>query len=245
MTDRPVLGQPTSPGQGPAPPEPRWGLGDAAIGLAAGFMISLFLGGIYVAATGEDEVSLGLTVVTLIGQWIGLLGSVVLASQRKGTGNLRHDLGLQVERRDIGIGVLAGVLCQLVLVPLLYLPFDLLGFDFDVSEEARDVLDRASGPGLALLAVCIVIGAPIAEELFFRGLLLRAADRRFGPGPAVAISAVVFGLTHFQPLQLLGLVAFGVVLALLVRRATGRLGPALVAHVAFNATTVALLVATR
>ena len=240
-----MLGQPASPDQDPAPPEPRWGLGDAAAGLVAGFMISLFMGGLYVAATGEDEVSLGLTVVTLIGQWIGLLGVVVLASRRKGTGDLRQDFGLRVERRDLGIGVLAGVLCQLVLVPLLYLPFDLLGFDFDVSEEARDVLDRASGPGLALLAVCIIIGAPIAEELFFRGLLLRAAERRLGPGPAVAVSAVVFGLTHFQPLQLLGLVAFGVVLAALVRRVSGRLGPALVAHMAFNATTVGLLVATR
>ena len=245
MTDRPVLGQPAASGQDPAPDGPRWGLADVAAGLLAGFTISLFLGGLYVAVTGEDDVTLGLTVVTLIGQWLGLLGAVVVTSRRKGTGDLGQDFGLRVERRDIGIGVLAGVLCQIVLVPLLYLPLDLLGFDLDVSEEARDVLDRASGPGLALLAVCIIIGAPIVEELFFRGLLLQAAERRFGPGPAVAVSAVVFGLTHFQPIQLLGLAAFGVVLAVLVRRASGRLGPALVAHMAFNATTVALLVATR
>ncbi|MGH9281658.1 MAG: lysostaphin resistance A-like protein, partial [Acidimicrobiales bacterium] len=212
--------------------------------LAAGFFISLFVGGLYVAVTGEDDVSLGLTVVSLIGQWTGLLGAVLLASRRKGSGDLAHDFGLRVEPADIGLGVLAGVVGQLVVVPLLYLPLDLLGFDFDVSEEARDVLDRASGPGLALLAVCIVIVAPIAEELFFRGLLLRAAERRFGGGPAVAVSAVVFGLTHFQPLQLMGLVAFGVVLGVLARR-SGRLGSALVAHVAFNATTVALLVASR
>ncbi|MGQ0520724.1 MAG: lysostaphin resistance A-like protein, partial [Actinomycetota bacterium] len=188
--------------------------------------------------------TLGLTLVSLVGQWTGLAGAVLVTSRWKGTGDLRADFGFVVEGRDIGPGVMVGVLSQLVMVPLLYLPLDLLGFDFDVSEEARDVLDRASGPGLALLALCIIVGAPVVEELFFRGLLQRSAARRFGPALAVGLSAVVFGLTHFQPLQLLGLVAFGVVLGILAHRA-GRLGPAVVAHVAFNATTVVWLLVDR
>lgn len=243
MTDRPVVGQPAPSGP-PAPPAPRWGLGDAAAGFVAAVFLSVLFATVYVGVTGEEELTLGRTLVGLAGYWTALVGCVVLASRRKGDGRLATDFGLQVESRDIGPGVVAGVLSQLVLIPLLYLPLHLLGLDLDVSEEARSVLDRASGPGLALLSFCIVIGAPVAEELFFRGLLQRAAHRRFGPRWAVAFSALVFGITHFQPVQLLGLVAFGVVLGVLVERA-GRLGPALVAHVAFNATTVAWLLATR
>jgi hypothetical protein len=45
---------------------------------------------------------------------------------------------------------------------------------------------------------------------------------------------VLFGAMHFQPLQLPGLTAFGIVAATLAAR-SGRLGPAVFAHVGFNA----------
>lgn len=243
MTDQPVVGEP-APSGASVPPARPWGLGDAAAGFFAALFLSTLLATVYVGVTGEDDLTLGRTIVGLAGYWTALVGCVVLASRRKGSGRLAADFGLRVERRDVWPGVLAGVLSQLVLLPLLYLPLDLLGFDLDVSEEARSILDRATGPGLVVLSFCVVIGAPLAEELFFRGLLQRAAQRRFGPQGAVAFSAVVFGVTHFQPVQLLGLIAFGVVLGVLAQRA-GRLGPALVAHIAFNATTVVWLVATR
>jgi membrane protease YdiL (CAAX protease family) len=48
---------------------------------------------------------------------------------------------------------------------------------------------------------------------------------------------VVFGLAHFQGIQLPALLLFGGVAALLAVR-TGRLGPAILCHVGFNAWTV-------
>ena len=242
MTDRPVVGEPSPPPA--APDEPRWGLGDAIGGFAVALGLAVTLGTVWLALTGTEEITLGFTIAALIGQWIGLVGTVVLASRRKGSGDLETDFGFRIERRDIAPGVLAGVLSQIVVIPLLYLPIQLLGGDLDVSERARELTDLGSGAGLALLAVCIVIGAPIAEELFFRGLVQRSVERRHGPRWAIAVSAVAFGITHFQPVQLAGLIAFGVVLAVLAQRA-GRLGPAIVAHMAFNATTVAILVGTR
>lgn len=220
----------------------RWGLGDAAAAYVAGFVTATVVGAAWIGATGQDDVSLGLAVVTFLGQWAGLVTVTVLASRRKGTGTLRDDFGLAVEPRDVVPGLVAGVASQLLLLPLLYVPFRLLEPDLDLSGEARRVVGLAEGPGLAVLALCIVVGAPLAEELFFRGLLQRSLARRFGPRWAVGLGAVAFGVTHYQPVQLLGLVAFGVVLGVLVERA-GRLGPALVAHMAFNATTVVLLAA--
>lgn len=235
MSDQPL---------GASPALPRWGLGDAAIGFFAGFFLSVVCGSLWVTIAGTRKVTLGLTVVTLVGEWVGLGGAVALACRRKGSGNLGTDFGFRIERQDVLPGLAAGVLSQLVLIPLLYLPLHLLGADLDVSEKAREVTDLGKGLGLAVLAACIVIGAPLIEELFFRGMVQRSVARRLGSGWAVAISAVAFGITHFQPVQLLGLTAFGAVLGLLAQRA-GRLGPSLVAHMAFNATTIVVLVATR
>lgn len=221
---------------------PGWGLGDAAAGFAAAFVLSLVAGTVWAVASGDRHVTLGLTVAALVGQWTGLVGSSVLASRRKGTGDLGADLGLRIEGRDVGRGLLVGLGSQLVLIPLLYLPVTLLDVDVDVSEKAREITGLARGPGLVLLALCIVVGAPLAEELFFRGMLQRAVTGRHGPRWGVAASSVAFGITHFQPVQLAGLVAFGAVLGVLAERA-GRLGPSIVAHMAFNATTVVLLVA--
>ena len=93
---------------------------------------------------------------------------------------------------------------------------------------------------IAILFLFLAVGAPLVEELFFRGLLQRSLARRFGPVVAVGGSAVAFGLAHFEALQLAALILFGLVLGLLADR-TGRLGPGIVAHATFNAATVLTL----
>ncbi len=219
----------------------RWGLGEAVTGYLVAFVLLNLVGAIWYGVTGQKDPSLGSIVATLAALWTGLLGAAVLTSRLKGSRSLRADYGLRIERRDILPGLVAGVACQF-LVTLIYVPFTWLNPDLDVSGEAKRLIDPIHGPGLALLAVCLVVGAPLVEELFFRGMLQRALARRFGPGWAVAVSSLVFGLTHYQPVQLLGLIVFGVVLGLMARR-TGRLGLGMVTHAAFNATTVVLLAA--
>jgi uncharacterized protein len=53
---------------------------------------------------------------------------------------------------------------------------------------------------------------------------------------------LIFGLSHFELLQLPALVLAGAVFGWLAHRA-GRLGPAIAAHVAFNMVTVVALLA--
>jgi len=235
---------PDAPGRAAAERDtgPAWSIGDPAMAYAASFVFSGVVGAIWIAISGQDEVTLGLTVASLFGQWVGLLGGTIVASRRRGSGNLVRDLGMRIERRDIGIGLVAGIAAQLVILPLLYLPIRLLGDDLDVSESARELTGLGSGAGLALLAVCIVVGAPLVEELFFRGLLQRTIDRRYGPTWAVAGSSVLFGVTHFQLLLLPGLIVFGIILGVLAQR-RGRLGASIIAHMAFNAVTVIVLTA--
>lgn len=229
--------------RGPAERPVRWGLGDAVGGYLGAFVLMNLAATMWYGVTREQDPSLASLVVTLAALWAGLVGTAVVASRLKGRGSLREDYGLRIEARDLVLGLVVGVASQLLLT-VLYLPFRLLAPDLDPSEEAERLLDPVKGPGLVLLTACLVVGAPLVEELFFRGLLQRALARRFGARWAVAGSALAFGLTHYQPVQLLGLVAFGVVLGLMAVR-TGRLGPGVVAHAAFNATTVVILVLLR
>jgi membrane protease YdiL (CAAX protease family) len=226
---------------------PRWGIREAVIGMVLAFVASVIALGIWGAATGQttsDEISLAGVAAGQAALWLGYLGAPVWASRRLGAGSLAVDFGFVVRARDALVGLPVGLLAQLGLIPLLYLPFRPLLRGHDLDQPAKDLADKAHGIGFVLLVVVLVVGAPIVEELFFRGLLLRALVRRFGDRWAVAVSAVVFATAHLEALQFLGLVAVGVVFALLALR-YGRLGPNIFAHAAFNAVVVAILVANR
>jgi hypothetical protein len=136
----------------------------------------------------------------------------------------------------------SGLATQLIVLPLIYVIVFALFGDQDVGEPARELTAKAGDSlvGAVVLFIVVAICAPIVEEIFFRGLLLRSIERRAGTRWAVALSSLVFGLFHFQLIQLPALVAFGLVAALLTVR-TQRLGPAIFAHIAFNAVTVTLL----
>lgn len=59
----------------------------------------------------------------------------------------------------------------------------------------------------------VVIAAPIAEELVFRGVILHGFLARYRVGAAVAASALLFGVAHLNPWQFVGATAFGIVAA--------------------------------
>src|SRR5260370_32453641 len=99
---------------------PAWGLGDAAAGFLVGLLVSGLVAGTWAAVSGSDRVTLGALAASQAGLWVGLLGAPVLASRRKGTGDLGRDFGLQVWWSDMALGLPVGVLSQLVLVPVLY-----------------------------------------------------------------------------------------------------------------------------
>ena len=214
-------------------------MGDAAAGAGIGFLASGVAASVWAAATGADVESLGTLAAGQVGLWLGLLGWPLLASRVKGSGSVVDDFGLRARPRD-AVGVAIGFACQVVVIPVLYLLIQLVTGKLDVEGPARELADRAHGAGFVVLALLVVLGAPVAEELFFRGLLLRSAERRFGMRWALAISSVAFAASHFQLVQFPGLALVGLVFGILVVR-TGRLGPAIAAHIAFNATAVVSL----
>ena len=216
----------------------RWGLGDVAVGLVPTVLSALsLLFALGADDTDETEVTVGLLVANSLILWVFLVGVPFVATTRKGRGPVR-DLGLRFERVDL-LALPLGVLLQAVVVPVLYWPIlQLLDrTSGDVENEARELVESASGAGILALVLVVGIGAPVAEELFYRGLLLRAVEKRWSLPVAVAASAVVFGLAHLQGIQLPALLLFGAIAALLAAR-TGRLGASILCHVGFNGWTI-------
>ncbi len=92
----------------------------------------------------------------------------------------------------------------------------------------------ASMPGARVAFAVMAVGlAPFAEEYLFRGLLFRSLDREWGGWRAVVGSAAFFAIYH-PPLSWLPVALLGVANALIFKK-TGRLAPAVVLHMVYNA----------
>jgi membrane protease YdiL (CAAX protease family) len=224
----------------------------AVLGFVAGQVVSAVLLVIVASANGHlhDLAQLSARTVPpawvvvsgLVGLWVGFVGAVVVASRRSGTGNVLRDMGLWFRPADFLVGPLVGLAGQLVLLPLLYVPLEHVvpHLSQRLQQPAKHLTGGFPGADLAVIAVLTVVVVPLVEETVFRGLFLRGALRAFsgagrvaGPVLATVLTGIVFALAHFEALQILGLAAFGVVLSVLAYR-TGRLGPCVTAHAAFN-----------
>ncbi len=110
------------------------------------------------------------------------------------------------------------------------------GFEhFDVVGKAPDITVLS----IALAALAMVVVAPVAEELLFRGLLFGALAPRIGVLAAALVSAVLFGAAHGDPILFPTLAALGFVSAI-AYAATGNLWVSVTLHALNNAVGVDL-----
>jgi uncharacterized protein len=222
-------------------------MGDAVLATFVAIFASAVIGGIALTATNTDsstDIPLWAAGLLEIPLWIGLLGVPWWATRRKGSGSLVRDFGLRIRWTDALRGLAYGVAAQVGFVLLMPPLYRLIGIDADKIGETADKLgDRATSPFSAVcLFVIVVVIAPVIEEIAYRGLWFRAAERRWGTVAGVVVSGVVFGVTHFQPYDTPILIAFGLVLGFLAARYR-RLGPSIWAHAWFNLAAFIALVA--
>jgi membrane protease YdiL (CAAX protease family) len=232
----------------------------AALGFLAGQIIASIFVLIAAAITGNSHNISAVSrlsvppewyvVSTLLGIWMGFFGGPWLASRVRGTRRLVRDLGLRFRWIDL-VGVPIGVAGQYV-VAAMYIPLEshIHNFNQRFSAPGQKLTGASHGAGFAVIAIFTVVGAPLFEELFFRGLILRALSRLFGtfgrwvgPALAIVITGVLFGLAHAESLQLLGLATFGIILSFIAYR-TGRLGMNIFAHASFNLVAIIAVLAT-
>jgi membrane protease YdiL (CAAX protease family) len=218
----------------------RWGLGDAVIAFVLATVGGVLGETVAIVATGAKTVhgTIPETAPLLLGAVVGQYGAWlawIYAASRKGFGSLRADFGFVVDIvRDwpmvplgLGLEIAAGI----ALAPISH-------FVKHTPQRVVQDLDTAHGAKLAVLSVTALLFAPVVEELFFRGLLLRSLQRRMSAPAAVAISALAFGLAHVifdfgSGVVLPALVALGMLSGYFAVR-TGNLSRSILLHMGFN-----------
>jgi membrane protease YdiL (CAAX protease family) len=220
------------------------------------WLVGNLVGASIVSATGYSSTSdspVWVTMVLAAALWTPMLIGLWVLSDRYGRDrtarprsvwhSFADEYGLRFKLVDL-VGVPVGVLAQLVVVRLVYWPLE-RGWPQTfsrsrVERNARDLYDQAHAGWLVGLVAIVVIGAPIVEELMYRGLLQGALVRRLNDAVAVVAVAAFFAAVHFRWVEFPGLFVFGLILGVCALR-TRRLGMSILAHMAFNATGLLLV----
>ena len=223
-----------------APPGVPFRIRDAVFVWMAAIVVGTTAAGIALGITGDDAADPGWAVTAsgVVGQFATIGFGAWVVSRVRGSGSLRRDVGLTLRGRDwwavpAGVGAMLGL--ALVILPLVTL--------VDERQRVVEDLETATGPELAVLAVTAALLAPLFEEVLFRGLLLRALLRRMGPGAAIWVSAVAFGVVHLLDpslgtlVRVPALVGFGLLAGHRAVR-TGSLSQPVLLHFGFNLLTV-------
>ena len=102
------------------------------------------------------------------------------------------------------------------------------------SLNAMNMGNENIGGGSFLGAVVVaVIGAPLIEEIVFRGIVFRSLRRVSPAWVAILASSVLFGLYHMNPVQIVYATLMGIVAGIIYEKSNNLLFPILV-HVANN-----------
>ena len=184
----------------PAPPSgylpvANWRYWDVLVVFFSGVIASVFVAAGVVAA-GSDPLAPVPFSLVFGAQAAASFGMVWFLSRSRGSGSLAADTGLIVRGTDWW-GVFAGMGLQiaiaLVTAPLLVW----LWPDGPPSQGVADVAESSETLLEQLLVLVVVaVGAPIIEEIIFRGMLLSILRRSLSKWPAIVISALIFSAIH-------------------------------------------------
>ncbi|HEV2723020.1 MAG TPA: type II CAAX endopeptidase family protein [Thermoleophilaceae bacterium] len=236
-----------TPTSTPAPPElperpegveraPRWpalfALWAFLVGIT-GTMLLVGLGAAIIGADGESD-SPGFVVLATLVQAVVLVGTAVLFASFVSRPKPWH-FGLRRTPFWLGLGwAVAGIVAFYVVAALYSVIVPV-----DVEQGVTDDLGADEGTfGLIVAGLMVMIVAPVAEELFFRGFFYKALRSRFTMVGAAVLDGLLFGAIHYNfegadallllpPLALLGFVFC------VVYEKTGSLFPVIGMH-AFN-----------
>ncbi len=152
-------------------------------------------------------------------------------------------------RRDVlSLGPLPSarqLIASVLLMAAIFVPFDLIVMQLarqDAVEDMKPFLGLMRSPAAPLFALVIAVGAPLSEELLFRGFLLSAlSDSRFGFFGAALFTTVAWVALHagYSGLGLGEVFLAGLYFSWLLWR-TGNLWVPILCHALYNTASLAL-----
>ena len=222
-----------------------WGLGEIAKAVGLAVVIYFFVAVAIILPTDAafDSDSAG-TVLGQIAAVALLDAGLVLAAFRlaRGKGAGWRELGLRPASETKATGWTLRRLITLVIVAnfvargliVIYgLLLELLGLEDLLPAQQLDDEFFEHDFVLPLLGVALVIIAPFAEEVFFRGFVFAGLRRRLAFLPAALVSGILFSFAHGDPGLVVPFALVGMVLAYAYER-TGTLLAPMGVHLVFN-----------
>lgn len=162
--------------------------------LSTGQTIAALLVGVITA----DESAATLTGLAALGYVFGLALAVAIPYLvwRKRASNETLGVSKRFMWSDIGLGISSVLPYYLLSAVLVWAGINVLNVIDPTVTQQIGFSDLASNIEFALAFITLVLMAPIAEELLFRGYFLGRLNERIGKWLAVVVSAAVFGALH-------------------------------------------------
>lgn len=213
-----------------------WRYWEVLVVFLSGAFASIFVAAGVVAAGLDPSEPIPFSVV-FGAQGVASFAVMWYLSRTRGSGSLAADTGLIISGSDWW-GVPAGMGLQIA-IALVTAPIIIWFWpDGPPSQGVAEVAESSETLVEQLLVLVVVaVGAPIIEEMIFRGMLLSILVRSLSRWPAIVISAAVFAAIHlFDPNAIAvipGLFLLGIVLGwVAIRR--GDLSLAIAMHSGIN-----------
>ncbi|MBI5725409.1 MAG: CPBP family intramembrane metalloprotease [Planctomycetes bacterium] len=194
-------------------------------------------------AVGE---AIGLQVVMFSAGIAVLLAASLMTAWRTFPLGLSRGLGLSMRHwfYDSGRGVLAYLAVVPVCYGLAWLMETLLP-EFRKDHILLTIIRDGGWPWNFIAAGLAIIPGPLAEELFFRGLIQSMLRKYLASAwGAILMTSLIFSLMHLgTPLYIPALLVLSIALGYNYERC-GRLWPSILMHVAFNAVNILIFITT-
>lgn len=184
-------------------------------------LLGSFLSVVLMKARGAESLTPDITFVYYLIQMLPTIAFIVWLRQRAGKGSAIHWGLRHLQLPMVLWGVVVVVASGVVIEPLLSL----------FPTEAYDGVQQTIGlGGWAILSS--VVAAPILEEILFRGVIFESCAERWGRGVGLVVSALLFGVIHIIPVQVINAFVVGLILGYVYLR-TRSLLSVIIIH-AFN-----------
>jgi membrane protease YdiL (CAAX protease family) len=242
-----------APVEEPAAEEPRmprvpWGLADSIWGLIGGLLLVVLVPPLLVLPfdpnLGDPDKASDAAILATQALFDGFLIAVALGMASQWRFKVRDALPLLGLRRfePSALGWMFVVLGAYYAGAILFSAVVLQPKQQDIGKELG-VCNPGIGIAIAAI-VSVVVLAPVAEELFFRGFFFAGLRSSWSLWPSALLSGAIFGLVHAPtgPTAAIPLAGLGVGLAWLYNK-TGSIYPCMLAHLINNALAISVVVA--